>query len=134
MSQRVRLVGIVLLVALSLSRLSTPSQPPAPPETRKVTQVTYVYEKDDGPVPRPVEYAVRQLNKKGILGSIFEKDQRTGDGEVPEQYKIALEAGREAGLPSLVVQAKQNVLKIVKGVTTEQHVMDAVEQDNARLN
>ena len=84
------------------------------PTTSKVTQVTYVYEKDDSAVPRVITYVLRELNKEGILASAFEVDTVSGMAVVPTQYTIAKPAAVSAGLPALVVQAIDNVTKVIK--------------------
>jgi hypothetical protein len=85
----------------------------APSQT---TQVTYVYEKDSGGVPSFVGAALNALNRREppILATPFEEDTTDNDSQVPDQYKIALEAARKSGLPALVVQAGDKVVKAVK--------------------
>ena len=97
------------------------------PITNTVTAVTYIYEKDDTAIPRPVGAALNKLNTMGILATDFEEDTADGTGEVPEQYKIALEAARKAGLPCLVVQSGNNVVRVVKDPKTLEAVMEAAK-------
>jgi len=92
-----------------------------------VDRVTYVYEKDDTAVPRPVSFALTQLNEQGIVATELEHETVDGTGEVPEQDKIALAAAKEAGLPALVVQAGEVVVRVVKNPKTEADVMEAVK-------
>ena len=95
-----------------------------------VDRVTYVYEKDNTIIPKPVAYALQKLNEDetaGILASEFEQNTTDGNGEIPDQYKIALETAKEAGLPALVVQSGDRVVKVVKNPTTEEHVTEAVK-------
>jgi len=89
----------------------------------KVTQVTYVWEKDTSAIPRPVASALNKLNQLGILATDFEEDTVDGDDQVPDQYKIALEAARKAGLPSLVVQSGEKVVKVLKDPKTLEEVL-----------
>ena len=102
--------------------------PPKPPPSTKISQVTYVYEKDRNAVPRGVSAALRTLNDdaaySGILASEFEEDTLDGDGGVPEQYQIALSAAKEAGLPALVFQAGDEVVKVIKAPTTTEQVLE----------
>jgi hypothetical protein len=93
----------------------------------KVTAVVYVYEKDQGSVPPPVLSALDKLNRQGITATSFEDDSTDGTGDVPDQYKAALPAAREAGLPSLVVSAGERVLRTVKGPTTEEQVIESAK-------
>lgn len=106
-----------------------PDDPPGPPEETKVTQVTYVYEKDETAVPREVAKALGGINAKylGVVASEFEDDTTAGGGAVPAQYRVALEAARKAGLPALVVQAGGKVLRVVKAPTTEAQVTEALK-------
>ena len=95
----------------------------------KIDRITYVYEKDDTVIPAPVSYALRQINDgdSGIIASEFEKDTVNGVGEVPEQYVIALKAAKERGLPALVVQAGEKVVRVVRDPKTEDDVMGVLE-------
>ncbi len=92
-----------------------------------VTQATYVYEKDQGTAPDPVEKAIDTLNRQGIMASQFEKDTKNGEGQVPTQYVVALKAATEAGLPAFVVQAGEKVRSVVPKPTTEAEVLEAVK-------
>lgn len=99
----------------------------APAPTVKVTSVTFVYEKDDHAIPPPVLAALNQLNRRGIVAATFDDDVVDGTGEVPDQFKVALEESRKQGLPLLVVQAGGDVVRVVKSPTTEQQVLEAVQ-------
>lgn len=83
----------------------------------KVTAAVYVYEKDAGGVPGFMGAALDALNRREppILATPFEEDTTDSTGETPAQYREALTAAREAGLPSLVVQAGSTVVRVVKG-------------------
>lgn len=100
----------------------------APTPTVKVSAVTFVYEKDEHNIPSPVLAALNQLNRRGIVATTFDDDVVDGTGEVPAQYKIALEESRKSGLPVLVVQAGETVVKVVKAPKTEAEVLEAVPQ------
>lgn len=110
-----------------------PDPPPGPgpivvPDpNKKPTAVTYVYEKDQGPIPRPVQAALNKLHSEasGVVASLFEDDSTTGTGGVPKQYQVPLRAAREAGLPALVVTSGEVVLKVVKAPKTEAEVLEA---------
>ncbi len=93
----------------------------------KPTAATYVYEKDDSVVPSPVMVALNQLNRAGIVATIFEEDTVNGDGETPAQYKVPLAAAKEAGPPALVVTAGDKVLRVVKSPKTAEEVLEAVK-------
>lgn len=102
--------------------------PPVDPNPGKIDRVTYVYEKDANITPRPVAYALQRLNTEyvAVVATEFEEDTLDGTGDIPDQYKVALEAARKAGLPALVIQAGAKVVRVVKDPKTEQQVMDAV--------
>ena len=92
-------------------------------------QVVYVYEKDDGPVPRPVAGALMEINLNEALkieATEFESDTVDPDGDVPEQYQAALAAAKEAGLPALVVLAGDTVVKVIKNPSTMEQVMESI--------
>lgn len=91
----------------------------------KATQATYVYEKDTANIPAPVSAGLQELNKQGILAGVFEKDVRSGAGNAPAQFKVAAEAAKE--LPSLVIQAGDTVLRVVKDPKTKEAVTEAVK-------
>jgi hypothetical protein len=103
--------------------------PPVVDPNTKVTAVTYVYEKDQAPVPRPVQGALNKLHAAGggVVASLFEDDAVTGLGTVPKQYQVPLKAAREAGLPCLVVTAGDTVLRVLKAPTTEAEVLEAAK-------
>lgn len=109
-----------------------PPDTPDPPGPQ-ATAATYVYEKDTTAIPAPVLSAIDKINraqppdaKKKIIASVFEQDTVDGSGETPEQYRAALAAAREAGLPALVVTAGDTVLRIVKNPRSEQDILGAV--------
>lgn len=114
--------------------------PVVPPVTTDApTMATYVYEKDMTAVSPEVMAALNMLNRgqrlgwkpgdplKGkLLSTAFEDDTRNGNGEIPPQYKVAHSAASTAGLPALVIQAGNKVLRVVKAPTTAQQVLEAV--------
>lgn len=106
-----------------------PPTPPGPvPNPAKVTAATFVYEKDQHVVPPPVLAALNKLNReRGIVATVFDKDVTDGGGEVPDQYRIALDAAKKVGLPALVVMTGSIVLRVVKDPKTEQTVLEAAK-------
>lgn len=104
------LVGLVLLNGgIDLSSLVPGSQRP--------TAVTYVYEKDTGGVPGFIGSGLDRLNRLDppIMATAFEEDTvNSATATIPTQYKIPREAAIKAGLPALVVQSGERVLKVVK--------------------
>lgn len=99
-----------------------PSPPPAP--IIKPTLCLYCHEKDDGAVPSGVSAALDEINRKhGVRANVFENDTTNGDGEIPEQYRGAVKAAREAGLPCLVVMGGDVVLKIMRAPKTKEEVL-----------
>lgn len=106
---------LIVLAVLVLMRSTSGGGVISPGTT---TQVTYVYEKDQSSPPRAVQAALRALNEAGILATALDDDARTGEGEVPEQYKVALEAAK-GKLPCLVIQAGDKVLKVIEKPTAE---------------
>ena len=95
--------------------------------SQKPTAATYVYEKDTTAIPNPVMAALNTLNTQGIVATIFEQDTTDASGETPEQYKVPLTAAKAAGLPSLVVTAKDKVLRVVKDPKTDAAVLEAAK-------
>jgi hypothetical protein len=107
-----------------------PTNPPSPSNPGKVTRVTYVYEKDQNAVPRQVASALQRINADSSLGVVateFENDTTDGTGDVPDQYKIALDAARKAGLPALVAQAGDSVVRVISNPKTETQVLEVVQ-------
>lgn len=108
-----------------------PVDPPKPPDPKKkVARVTYVYEKDQGSVPRPVSAALQRINREHagtIVASEFEEDTVNGEGKTPAQFKSALDQARNAGLPALIVEAVDGtILNVVDRPVTEETVMEAI--------
>jgi len=107
-----------------------PNKPQPPPSPNKPNRLTYVYEKDQGNVPKPVAFALQRLNVDSggsVVASEFEEDTVNAFGQVPAQYKLALEAARSAGLPALVIQSGNVIIRVVKNPTTEAHVLEAAK-------
>ena len=91
------------------------------------TAAVYVYEKDDGGVPAYVTVAVNKLNReRKVVATLLEDDTTDGDGDVPEQYRAALEAARKAGLPAVVALAGRTVIRVTPRPASEAAVMEAV--------
>lgn len=130
-------VGILLIalaawVFFTEGKMDLPSLPdwirlPSIVAPEQVTAATYVYEKDNGGVPSAVHAALAELNSKGLRATTFEEDTTDGSGEVPSQYRVALAAAREAGLPALVVLAGDKVLRTVKAPKTFEQVTEAAK-------
>jgi len=100
------------------------------PSTQKATAVTYVYEKDSGGIPNPVQAAFDKLNRDkdlSLVATFHEVDSTDGSGEIPDQYKVPVAAARESGLPAAVATAGEKVLKTVKAPQTEADVMEVLK-------
>lgn len=94
-----------------------------------VTALTYVYEKGDSPVPPPVIAALDKLNRREpkVLATLHEVDTTDGTGQVPDQYKVAVDAAKAAGMPAAVAEAKGKVKRVVKDPKTEEQVLEAAK-------
>ena len=91
------------------------------------TAAVYVYEKDDGGVPAYVTVAVNKLNRdRKIVATLLEDDTTDGDGDIPDQYRAALDAARKAGLPAVVALAGRTVIRVTPRPASEAAVMEAV--------
>lgn len=102
--------------------------PPILNPTVEVSRATYVYEKDDGGVPPSVEFALNEINKGGkIVASVIEDDIQDVSGQTPQQFKVAVDTAKKEGLPALVVEAGETVVRTVKAPTTETEVLEAIE-------
>lgn len=94
---------------------------------KTATAAVYVYEKDATAVPPGVTVGLNRLNReRQILATLVEADATDGDGEVPDQYRAAVEAAKARGLPALVVLSGSTVLAIVKAPTDADAVVRAV--------
>ncbi len=91
----------------------------------KATAATYVHA-PKAVLPAGVMAGLNELNAKGIVATSIAEDATDGDGQVPEQYKHTLPAAKVAGIPSLVVQSGETVIRTVKAPTTKQQVLEAV--------
>lgn len=96
---------------------TTPPVEPAP--ATKVSAATYVVER--GTIVHPaVQAAINDLNRKGILATLVYASTTDGTGEGPAQYKAAIAAAKEAGLPALVtLNAEHKVIKTTRNPTTQ---------------
>lgn len=122
---RLRLFGALLLIGAAV--LAFGDGISVPGLSTKPTAVTYVYEKDQTAVPNPVLAVLNELNRQNIVATTFEEDTVDGSGETPDQYKAALAAAREKGLPALVATAGDRVLKVVKDPKTEPEAREVVQ-------
>lgn len=111
---------------------NVPSNPPQnPPQSKTPNRVTYVYEKDSSLVPPGVAAALAKLNKQSIdaggslVASELEEDTVDGSGQVPDQYKEALQAAKNVGLPALVIEYPTGAPKTIKNPKTEAEVLEA---------
>lgn len=101
--------------------------------TDQITQATYVYEKDQsGGVPPGVQHALGEINKAGkVSAAAFDVDVVDSTLKTPPQYKIAVDAAKTAGLPALVVQAGEKVVKTLTHTKdsplTAEQVLEAVK-------
>lgn len=94
---------------------------------KTATAAVYVYEKDATAVPPGVTVGLNRLNReRQILATLVEADATDGDGDVPDQYRAAVEAAKAKGLPALVVLSGSTVLAIVKAPTDADAVVRAV--------
>lgn len=92
----------------------------------KATAVTYVHD-EKANIPAGVLNAINELNARGgIVASNYPDDATDNDDDVPEQYKVTLPAAKAVGIPALVVQAGDRVLRTVKAPTTKAEVLEAV--------
>ena len=114
--------------AIPVPPVTPPITPPVtPPVTVKATAVTYVYEKDQHALPSPVLAALNKINReKGVIATVFEIDTKSGTREIPAQYRATVAAAQQVGLPVLIVQAGDKVLKSVKDPKTEASVLENV--------
>jgi hypothetical protein len=78
-------------------------------------------------VPAFVTSVLNKLNhERKIVATLFEADEYDGTGQVPEQYRLVLQAARKTGLPAMVSMAGTTVLRVVTKPTSEAAVMEAV--------
>jgi len=92
----------------------------------KIDRVTYVHD-EKAALPSPVLAALAELNTQGIIATAFPDDATDGSGEVPDQYKVTLPAAKASGIPSLVVQSGDKVVRVVKSPTTKAQVLEAAK-------
>lgn len=91
------------------------------------TAAVYVYEKSDTAIPAGVTAGIDRLNRdRKIVATMLEDDTVDGTGDIPEQYKPAIEAARKSSMPALVVLAGKTVIRVVASPKTEQDVLGAV--------
>jgi hypothetical protein len=89
----------------------------------------YVFEKDQGTPPPAVSAALHRLNteRESFAASAVDQDIVTGAGQVPEQFRAAIQAAKQSGLPALVVLSGSEVLRVVRDPKTVEAVMEAVQ-------
>lgn len=112
------IIGVIILLLMSGG--SIPFVSPKP------TAVTYVTD-EKAVVPSGVSAALNELNAAGIVATMFMDDTTDGDNQVPDQYKITLPAAKAVGIPALVVQNGDTVIRTVKDPKTKDQVLEAVK-------
>lgn len=122
------IAGLILLGGVPSLPVELPSwtwTAPAPPAA--ATAAVYVYEKDSHAIPTGVTVGINRLNReRKIVATLLEDDTTDGTGEVPEQYRTALDAARKSGLPSLVVLSGSTVLATISAPATADEIVRAV--------
>lgn len=97
-----------------------------PSFSSKITDAVYIYEKDSGSVPPAILAGLSELNKKGVLATTFEQDTLDGSQQVPDQYRVALEAAKKEGLPALVFSSSGRVVRVLKNPNTQEEILKVV--------
>ena len=118
----------LVIIALGLLLLAgpLPAWPWAASTSGPVTAV-YVYEKDLSRVPPGVAAGLSRLNReRQIVANLVEADTTDGDGQVPDQFRPAVDAARGRGLPALVVLSGSTVLSVVPAPADADAVWRAV--------
>lgn len=123
------IAGIVLLSGVV--PMSLPSWPDAKPVVPAApgpaSAAVYVYEKDASTVPVGVTAGLNRLNReRQITATLLEADTTDGTGDVPEQYRPALDAGKAAGLPAFVVLSGSTVIAVKRVPESEDDIVRAV--------
>ncbi|MEY3205030.1 MAG: hypothetical protein RLZZ21_1361 [Planctomycetota bacterium] len=91
------------------------------------TAAVYVYEKDASAIPTGVTVGINRLNReRQIVATLMEDDTTDGHGDVPDQYREALDAARKAGMPALVVLSGSTVLSVLRAPTDADAIVRAV--------
>ncbi len=91
------------------------------------TAAVYVYEKDATKIPTGVTVGINRLNReRKIVATLLEADTTDGTGDVPEQYRPALDAAKRSGMPALVVLSGSTVIATAKAPATEDDITRAV--------
>lgn len=118
------LSGVPSLPAIPWPVLPAPARPTV---EAPATAAVYVYEKDSHAIPAGVTVGLDRLNReRKVVANLVEADTTNGGGDVPAQFRAALDAARKAGLPALVVLSGSTVVRVVPAPPTEAAVMEAV--------
>lgn len=117
----------LLAAGLLLLSLSLPRPGGVGGGARGPVSAVYVYEKDATRVPPGVTAGLARLNReRKIVANLLEADASDGDGDVPDQFRRAVDAARGRGLPALVVLSGSTVLSIVPAPADADAVVRAV--------
>ena len=101
--------------------------PPITDPSTKPTAAYYIFEKDDGAVPVPVQTALDKLvREKKIDARPIEQDVTDGTDRTPEAFKAPIAAAKQAGLPAFVVLAGTEILSVTKSPATEEAILKEV--------
>lgn len=114
-------LAVWILIAWLLTGGSLPIVAPA-----TVTAATYVHD-EKAVIPSGVLAALNELNAKGIVATAFPDDATDNEDQIPDQYKHTLPAARAAGIPALVIQSGDKILRTIKAPTTREQVIEAAK-------
>jgi hypothetical protein len=85
--------------------------------------VVVVYESSEMPLPTQTYDARPKIEEAGHEFRVVDDDVEDGDGQMPDELKLAIPAAREHGLPALVVQSGDEILKVLDLPETAEEII-----------
>jgi hypothetical protein len=124
----------LLAIAAELEPLdTTPLVEPIPTTPDVVTAITYVFEKNQTAPPSEVTKALDRLNRdKSIKATMLEDPTNNENGKVAKQYERALAAAKKEGLPAIVVETADRVLRVVSDPRSQRLALVRSKTSTAR--
>lgn len=121
--------SVLSVIAVIVEELSVeepgPVEPapdePTPPTT-KIASIQYVYEQREGGPSNEIQSVMDRINReKKIKTTMVDDDAENADGQIPKQYRVAIEESKKIGVPCVVaLDTEGRMVKSIKKPTADQ--------------
>lgn len=122
MNTRIRTIVLLLALLMLISRNGISISSPI---STKITEINYVYERDQHVVPQEISLWLREVNDKTEIRA-FEMDDDTVDPSGNQRLSVV--EAKKAGIPCLIVMSDTKVVKTVSDPKTREQLKGIVPE------